>query len=234
MVAGCHYENGKWDKAITFFNKFAAENPREINADTALMKSGFASEQKGDSKVALATFEKLANGADYQKSVHLPHALVEIGRLQYDAKAYPAARVALQKVIQAHAASPMKVRADYYLGWVALEEKKPDEAAKQFGVVADSKPKHELAPNARLQQGLVLLGQGKAAEAQVALQKFVIGYPADAQIDKATYYLGKAMEELAETEKQKVLWNELIKNHPNSPLAKRAKKRLSGSGPISD
>ena len=42
------------------------------------------------------------------------------------------------------------------------------------------------------------------------------------------------MEELAETEKQNVLWNELIKNHPKSPLADRAKKRLSSSGLISD
>jgi TolA-binding protein len=195
MVGGCHYENGKWDKAITFFNKFAAENPREINADTALMKSGFASEQKVDSKAALATFEKLANGADYQKSVHLPHALVEIGRLQYGAKAYPAARVALQKVIQAHAASPMKVQADYYLGWVALGEKKPEEAAKQFGAVADSKPKHELAAAARLQQGMALLGQGKSVEAQTAYQKFAASYPSDAKIDQAIFYLGKTMIE---------------------------------------
>jgi len=42
------------------------------------------------------------------------------------------------------------------------------------------------------------------------------------------------MEELTETEKQKVLWNELIKNHPKSPLAKRAKKSLSSSSTISN
>jgi len=195
MVASCHYENEKWDKAITYFNKFADENPKGMNADTALMKSGFASDQKGDSKAALATFQKLINGADYQKSVHLPHALVEVGRLQYAAKLYPAARAALQKVVQAHAASPMKVQADYYLGWVALGEKKPEEAARQFGTVADNDSKHELAAAARLQQGMVLLGMGKSPEAQAAYQKFVASYPSDAKIDQATFYLGKTMAE---------------------------------------
>ncbi len=193
LVADCHFRAEAWDQAITFFDEFATENPKEINADTALMKSGLASEKKGDSKTAITTYEKLAKGANYKKSVHLPHALVEIGRLQYDAKAYSAARIALQKVIQGHAASPMKVQADYYLGWVALGEKKPDEAAKQFGAVADNKPKHELAPDARLQQGMVLLSQRKSAEAQAAHQKFISNYPSDAKLDQATFYLGKAM-----------------------------------------
>jgi len=38
--------------------------------------------------------------------------------------------------------------------------------------------------------------------------------------------LGQAMKDLGEVEKQKILWKELIKNYPQSSLAKRAKKRL--------
>ncbi len=195
MVADCHFQTEAWDQAITFFNKFASEKPKETNTDTALMKSALASEKKGDPKTAIVTFEKLSNGANYQKSIYLPNALAAIGRLQYDAKAFPAARAALQKVILNHADSLMKIRANYYLGLVALAEKKPDEAAKQFGLAANSNTKHDLAPNARLQQGLVLMGQGKSFEAQGAFQKFVADYPAHVQIDKVIYNLGKAMKE---------------------------------------
>lgn len=217
LVGDCHYRAEAWDQAITFFNKFATEKPKEVNADTALMKSGLASGKKDDAKTAIATLGKLAAGADFQKSIHLPHALVEIGRMQYDAKNNTAARVSLQRVIQAHATSKLKVQADYYLGWVALGEEKPDEAAKQFGTVADKEPKHELAPDARLQQGMVLLGQEKFAEAQAALQKFTASYPSDAKLDQATFYLGKAMSEQEQ-------WNPALAQY--AKLAAMAKSEL--------
>ena len=53
-------------------------------------------------------------------------------------------------------------------------------------------------------------------------------------VPQAMYFLGEAMEELGEEEKQKILWKELIQNYPESSLAKRTKKRLRSSSASSN
>ena len=82
--------------------------------------------------------------------------------------------------------------------------------------------------------GNVFLEHGQATQAAYYYGIILREYTETSLVPNALFYLGKAMDELAETEKQKVLWNELIKNHPKSPLAKHAKKLLGDPEPNSD
>ncbi len=70
------------------------------------------------------------------------------------------------------------------------------------------------------------LAQGHSKQAASHYGLFLREYPKSRHTPQALYYLGQAMKDLGEVEKQKILWKELIKNYPQSSLAKRAKKRL--------
>ena len=74
--------------------------------------------------------------------------------------------------------------------------------------------------------GNEVLAQGHSLHAASHYGLFRRAYPKRRHSPLALYYLGQAMKDLGEVEKQKILWKELIKNYPQSSLAKRAKKRL--------
>ena len=155
-VAGdCCFSVNDWDGAIAHFGRFVSEQPKEANVDTALLKLGFAYDHKGDRDKAADALQKLVS--EHDKSVHLPLALVELGRLRYEGGQHGPARQALEQVVQKFADSPMRPQAEYYLGWVSLAAKKDAEAVEHFAAVADKYPKHALAPDARLQQAMILV-----------------------------------------------------------------------------
>ena len=120
------------------------------------------------------------------------------------------------------------------LGLISLQAGNLDQALVYFKDILKKKNKTPLKAQILMLLGNGFLERGHATQAAYYYGIILREYTETSHVPNALYYLGKAMEELAETEKQKVLWNELIKNHPKSPLAKRAKKRLSSSGPILD
>ena len=120
------------------------------------------------------------------------------------------------------------------LGLISLQAGNPDQALEYFRDILKQNDKTPLKAQILMSLGKGFLERGHATQAAYYYGIILREYTETSHVPNALYYLGKAMEELAETEKQKVLWNELIKNHPKSPLAKRAKKLLSSSGPISN
>ncbi len=131
---------------------------------------------------------------DHPKTLHHSHAQVQLGMLHYELKNYQAARAPLSQVwaLEQHKYKP---NAGYYLAWVDLRENKIREAAKKFGEVSDNYPKHELAADARLQQGTILHNAGHFADAQKALENFIAIYGGDKRLDQANYQLGLALME---------------------------------------
>ena len=120
------------------------------------------------------------------------------------------------------------------LGLISLQAGNPDQAMVFLQDILKQNDKTPLKAQILMSLGNEFLERGHATQAAYYYGIILREYTETSLVPNALFYLGKAMDELAETEKQKVLWNELINNHPNSPLAKRAKKRLISSGPISD
>ena len=120
------------------------------------------------------------------------------------------------------------------LGLISLQAGNPDLALVFLQDILKQNDKTPLKAQILMSLGNGFLERGHATQAAYYYGIILREYTETSHVPNALYYLGKAMEELTETEKQKVLWNELIKNHPKSPLAQRAKKRLSNSDPISD
>ena len=120
------------------------------------------------------------------------------------------------------------------LGLISLQAGNTDQALVYFQDILKQNDKTPLKSHILMSLGNGFLERGHATQAAYYYGIILREYTETSHVPNALYFLGKAMEELAETEKRKVLWNELIKNHPKSPLAQRAKKRLSNSDPISD
>jgi len=120
------------------------------------------------------------------------------------------------------------------LGMISLQAGNPDQALVFLQDILKQNDKNPLKAQILMSLGNGFLELGHATQAAYYYGIVLREYSDTSNVPNALYYLGKALEELAETEKQMVLWNELIKNHPKSPLAKRAKKLLRGSAPISD
>ena len=120
------------------------------------------------------------------------------------------------------------------LGLISLQAGNPDQALEHLQDILKQNDKTPLKAQILMSLGNGFLERGHATQSAYYYGIILREYTKTSHVPNALFYLGKAMEELAETEKQKVLWNELNKNHPKSPLSKRAKKHLSSSGPISD
>ena len=189
LVAESYYRQENWAKAVPMCLLFAETKPGSTNADTALLMAGLASEKLKKPAEAIAAFQKL--DAKYPESVQLPPARMQLGILYYEGEKYPQAKVVLQKVaaLKEH---PLRPKAEYFLAFVELKSGEAALAAKQFGALADSFPKHELAANSRLQQGLLLFNAEKFPEAQQALQKFIADFQKHELTDQATFHLGFA------------------------------------------
>ena len=120
------------------------------------------------------------------------------------------------------------------LGLISLQAGNPDQALEYLQDILKQNNKTPLKAKVLMALGNGFLESGHASQAAYYYGIILREYTETSHVSSALYYLGEAMEKLAESEKQKVLWNELIKNHPKSPLAKRAKKLLKISENISE
>ena len=192
LVGQCYFHMKAWAKAVSHFDEFVSGNPKAPDADTALLFSGLASRQAKAGAAAIATFDKVRK--DYAESQHMARVLVELGTLQFETKAMAKARTALEEVATKHAKSKWRPNAEYILGFVARGEDKPDEAIQHFAFVAGVK-EHDLAADARFQQGMILMGKKDHKGAEGAFKQLLGDHADFNKKDEATFSLGQSLEQ---------------------------------------
>ena len=190
LLGDAFFELGQWDRAIASFEDFAENEPTETNADTALFKAAQAYERKQNVIPAIDSLKRLVG--DFSESRHLAHALVELGRLQYESQQLAEARKSLGRVVRQHADDSIRPQADYYLGWIALSEEKRADAIQHFARVVSAGKAHPLAADASLQRGLLLVETEAFSEGKRALDEFADTYASEARLDQALFYSGIA------------------------------------------
>ncbi|MFH1730483.1 MAG: tetratricopeptide repeat protein [Planctomycetota bacterium] len=214
MAGACHFRLGAWDPAIAAFEKFITEKPEQPNADTALYNLSLAYQHKEQAGKAMTTLSTLVS--THPKSKHLQEALVELGRLQYEAKEYAAAK---RTLLQVTAGGPPA--AQYYLGWIALNQNDDAEAAKHFAAMAKH-PKHTFAADAALQHAILQIRAKQYKEAETALTALLTGCPDYKKKDQVVYYRGLSLA------RQKLYANAVpdfvtvLTKHPKSDKADKA------------
>ena len=112
------------------------------------------------------------------------------------------------------------------MGLISLQSGNPDQAVEHLQDILKSKKATKLKGDILMAIGNGFLEQGHSKQAASHYGLFLREYPKSLHIPQALYDLGQAMKNLGEEEKQKILWKELIQNHPKSSFAKLAGKQL--------
>jgi len=223
MVGDSLFRLERWAEAIArltaFVQSLAKSDP---NADTAWLEIGLAHQRLGQPDQAAAAFEQVV--AKHAGSPHLPVALAELGRLRYEAGDHKSARQALERVVTD---SRHRLKAEYYLGWIALAEKKEDEAVTRFSSVAGTRDGGELAADAALQAGLVRLSQEKYPAAQNDLATLLKSFPQHPRRELAVFSLGVALARQKNWRGAEDQFKTLIDRQPPSEFAERALYELA-------
>jgi TolA-binding protein len=177
----CAFYAGQYAVAADAFGKVIANYPTHEMAAESIFWRGQALEKQGQGLPAREAFTLYVT--KYPKGALVMDATLGAGRAGVAAKVYPAARIDLQKALQLcadNSASPSDTvrerarnvapEAQYYLAQSYFEEKKYDDALKQYAMVSG----YQLEPwysGSLLQMAecSALLGNKDAAEGTLAL-----------------------------------------------------------------
>ncbi|MFP6873537.1 MAG: tetratricopeptide repeat protein, partial [Verrucomicrobiales bacterium] len=236
IVGDCLFRQEKWQPAVASLQSFVA--PRiaggkvvaDPNVDTALMQLAVAYERIGKKTLAREQLGLLLDQYP-QPTPHLPLALTEQGRLAYEDNDLKTARSAFERFIAEDGkdaepfkgnAAAQRIRVMYYLGWVDAKEGQNDSAATRFSRVVEIDKKHQLAPDAALQQGIAWVKAGNFKAAAKHFPQVQQQYPEHEKMVRVVYYTGFAQARLKDWGSAAAQFKKLVENHPKSELADRA------------
>lgn len=240
VVGDCLFRQEKWTESIAPLEDFVAscvspetdtKKKRGItavpNLDTALMQLAVAYVRSNNTSKAL---EKLAVITDLypQPTPQLPIALAEQGRLAFEKGDLKLARQALQRFFAevGKNAEPFKQnaasqqpKAAYYLAWVEASEDNHEAAVKRFAEVPNS---HELAADARLQQGISLIKAEKFEESAKLFSETLKHFPKHEKRERLLYYAGLSLARLKNWPAAANYFKELVEKYADSEFADKS------------
>ena len=241
MIGDCLFRQEKWEAAVAGLQGFLATRVKpgdgsapqvtpDPNVDTALMQLAVARDRLGQKDQALRQLALLTAG--YPKpSAQLPLALTEQGRLAFEGGDLALARTALERFLAEDAkdAEPFKTgapaqraRVMYYLGWVDATENKHEDAAKHFAMVRKTDPKHPLAPDAALQQGIAWVNGGNFEAAAKHFPAILKSYPEHEKLPRLVFYSGLALARQEQWEQAKGYFKRVADSFADSGFADQA------------
>ena len=219
MAAASHMRLDAWGQAIPAFEKFIKEKADQPNVDTAMYNLSLAYQRTKQPAKAMAVLARLI--AAHPKSVQLQPAFVELGHLQYEAKQYDEAKKTL---LQVKEGGPPE--AQYYLGWIALEQKNDADAALCFAAMAKH-PKHPFAADAALQYAILQIRARMYGKAEATLTGLLANYPKYVKKDQAIFYKGLSFARRKLHAHAMVEFASVLKTYPKSDKADQALYRLA-------
>jgi len=241
IVGDCLFRQEKWAESIVGLEAFLVGRVQEEadkkpqvtaapNVDTALMQLAVAHDRLDQQKKALKYLALLV-GHYPEATPQLPLALAEQGRLSFAAGDLKLARQALERFLaeDQKASEPFRkgapaqrARVSYYLGWVEASEKKHKVAAQRFGEVLTLDPKHPLAPDAALQQGVAWVNSENFEAAAKHFPEMLKRYPKHEKLARLVYYSGLALARQKQWEPAKKHFKRVVESFADSEFADQA------------
>ena len=221
LVGDAAFNLERMDEAVKYLQVFADSPSEASNHDVALLKLGLAHSRRSESKAAIEALQKLAT--TFPESPQRPIGLVELGRLQYEAKQYAEARkVFLDVAASKNATPPTLAQGEYYLGWIDLAEGKDADAGAHFRTVAEKHGESPLAADALLQLGNVQLKAGQFAEAEATLSRLAADFKDYGKADHVAHSLGIALARQEKWKEAASSFDAVIQRREPSALRDRA------------
>lgn len=159
----------------------------------ARLKLGLAHLRRDKRDEARQTFARVAEGET--ASPWVQRALLELGRLLYDAGDAKAAGEALSKLIKTEADASLKAPATYLLGWIDFDAERYGPAAQRFAEVVEKHADHDLASDALYQQAVALRRAGNDEQALSKLRRYLERHGEGEHAARARYLVGVSLAE---------------------------------------
>jgi TolA-binding protein len=211
--------------AARALERFVTDYPNDGRIHLATLLLGRAWLGVGLHERALETFRKAQTVAP--PSGPPSEARLWEAEALFRLKRYAEARTAFDEVFRNDPTSPLAVDALYGLGWVELESKRPEAAAKHFRELITTYPQHALAPSATVYAARALVDQKRYADATTLLLDFSTKYPTHALRPDAQYLLGVARVRGGDPKTGVSDLRAFLEAHPKHELAPAA-RRLVG------
>ena len=243
LVGENYFRLGKWSEAIGPFQAFLSSHTKAPNAltkapyvDSALLQLGVSFSRLGKKDDALRQLGLLQKTYSVD-TPHLPLALAEQGKLNYELGRLDQARASLETFIKYRGDKKLTLfndnaatelgRVHYYLGWIEASAEQHAKAATNFGLaVASSRGRgasgNALQADALLQQGIALFNAKDFAQATTHLQSMVAKYKQHPQIGLVKYYAGLANARSKKWAPAAAYFQQVVKSHSSENYADKA------------
>ncbi|HEY3255717.1 MAG TPA: tetratricopeptide repeat protein, partial [Polyangiaceae bacterium] len=124
--------------AISRYEEFLKEHPKEPGNDRVLYQLARAQEQGGELEAAIKTLDRLV--AEYPKTQHFDEAQFRRGEILFATRDYAKAELAFNAVMKGDSGNPFRERALYMHGWSLFKQARLEEALNSFFGVLDRTP----------------------------------------------------------------------------------------------
>lgn len=241
VVGDCLFRQEKWAEAIPPLEDFVAacdlvaaskKHPKlkgqpTPNVDTALMQLTVAHVQGGNAQKAFQHLNTITDVYPWA-TPQMPIALAEQGRLAFEEGNLKLARNSLERFFKEAGkndptfnqnAAGQVPKATYYLAWVEASEGKRLVAAQRFSEVSKT---HELAADARLQQGIALVKAEKFQESAKLFPEILKQFPEHEKRERLLYYAGLSFARLETWKEASNFFKELVGKYPASEFADKS------------
>ena len=194
FLGDAQFQVGQYDKAAKTLAKYLAGEPQR--RQEAHFKLGLSQLRAGQTAEAEKTLASMMAGA--ADSPWVMRATFAYGQMAYHKLRQPAkAAQALQKVLAAQAPEELVAPSMYLLASIDFDAKEYSRAADRFADLVKRFGKHELAPDAALQQAICAKEMGKTKQAIRLLKDFAKAYPKAKRIHEAQHLMGTCLAKLS-------------------------------------
>lgn len=216
-VAGLREAQGKWEEALSYYDRVAAAATQDELRARAQHGAGLVRYRLGEFAEALTNFERVVS--DYPRTEWAEQAFYMRGWCAYllgqSEKALSIGREFLRRFPN----SKWSPDVLFWLGEYAFNRGEYAEAERQFTEVAAKYPENEAAADALYWAGRAAVAQRdfvRAIEHFTALAK---NYPKSARLPDARFAQGDALTELGQFAAAILAFDEVIKLDPQGELA---------------
>jgi TolA-binding protein len=178
----------------------------------------------GDYPKASASFLRFAKASTGEAK---DRGLYMEAKSQAAAKQYDAAAATYEGLFSGAPGSPFAAAALYAYAGVLADQGLVDKAAVAYGRVASDYPQDPLAASALYRRAESLYQLKQYGAAQTAFTDYRLRFPDASKVDAALYWGGRAAYDAGEDFGAVLLWNQLIRDHENSPLRPDAMQRVA-------
>ena len=124
--------------AITRYQEFLKEHPKDPGNDRVLYQLARAQEQGGQLEAAIKSLDRLVT--EYPKTQYFDEAQFRRGEILFATRDYAKAEGAFNAVLKGDSGNPFQERALYMHGWSLFKQARLEDALQSFFGVLDRKP----------------------------------------------------------------------------------------------